>query len=164
VLQVPGQHRDDVERHIAVFKQREPLTDGRSQQPVRVRLVVDEGADTGELRTPGEPLQACRGIVGAVKRHPGDHAGDLLMRSRHLEHRLGVRVVVVCLDEHGRLDPGRRGALGEIREPEGAVDGGVLRSLQPLIPVPHHVPQVQMRVDHHEISVPCGSPPDVRYS
>jgi hypothetical protein len=158
VAQVPGQHGDDVERDAAALEQRQPFPHLRTQQPVGVGLVVDEGADAGEARPRPQPGELGGRLVRPVQRHPGHHAGDLGVRRRDFEHRLGVRGGVVRLDQDSPVHSGRGGPAPEVLEAERPVDGGVLRPLQPLVTQPFGIPQVQVRVDHHAVhpATPSG--------
>ncbi len=97
VAQVPGQHGDHVERDVPLRQQREPFPRRRAEQPVRVRLVMDEGADAGEAGPRLQPVEPGGRLIWPVEGHPGHHAGDLRVRRSDLEHRLGVRGGVVGL-------------------------------------------------------------------
>jgi hypothetical protein len=97
VTQVPGQHGDDVERDAAALEQRQPFPHLRAEQPVWVGLVVDEVADAGEARPFAQLAEARGRLVRPVQRDPAHHSGDLGVRRRDLEHRLGVRRGIVRL-------------------------------------------------------------------
>ena len=102
---------------VAALQQRQPLAHLRAEQPVRVGLVVDEGADAGQTRPHPQPGELGGRLVRPVQRYPGHHAGDLRVRRRDLEHGLGVRGGVVRVHQDGPVHAGRGGPARKSSKP-----------------------------------------------
>ena len=112
----------------ALLEHGEGLVHLGPQEPVRIRLVVDEVAHPHHQRV-ARPLVECRRRRRRViERREPDDPDDLGVRGGGCPHQRGVLGVVGGLHLDGEVDA-RRSQLGrEVVERHGAVDRGELRA------------------------------------
>ena len=148
VLEVARQHTHEVEGEARGFEEAQAVGHIGPQQPVRVRLVVDEGPHAHHPGVRAELRHAARGPGGLVQRHVGHDAEDARVPPRLRQHRVGVLVPVGGLDQHHAVDAqGVQVGADLVEDVAPAQHGG--RVPEPVVPARGRVPEVQVGVDDH---------------
>jgi hypothetical protein len=96
--------RRELEHESVALEQLEGGLNLGSQDPVRIRLLMDQMPHAAKLRTPRQLREtyARRGLV--VQPAPADDAADPVDAGGELEHVVGVVVAGGALDEDCRID------------------------------------------------------------
>ena len=150
-----GQLQDE----SALIHERKTLEHLAPEDPVGIRLVMDEVADSAQLRLVCELRESLSRSLGRAQIEPGDDTADPLVLPRLREHRVGVGVGARRLHEHRLRHARTREQRLEIGRLERAMDDGVLgRHPGQLLPV--EIPEVLMCVDDHgcALRMACAKP------
>ena len=157
-LEVPRQHGHDIEGHAALLEHTEGFVDIGTQQPVRIRLVVDEVAHSDHQRVPRPFVEGRRRRGRIIERGVADDPDDLRVGRGGRAHQGGVLGVVRRLHLDGEVDACRTQLGREVVERHRDIDRREVRS-EPVVLGRRRIPDVLMRVDNgegHFVSVCSG--------
>ena len=102
VVEMVRVHGRQLEQEPALLEQPQALPDRGAEDPVRVRLLVDEMPDPAELRAVLQLVQPPPRGARVVEAAPADDRRDPVDRACDFEHVVGVFVARGALDEDGR--------------------------------------------------------------
>ncbi len=127
-------------------------------EPARIRLVLDQVADSDEPAAPGhlpQPRDLGR-HVGGGQVGPPHHARDHAGLGRQGEELLGFRRAGQHLNQNAGTHPVFRADPGEVREAEPAAQRG--EPVEPAVRPGIGIPYVMVRVDDHVPGRHAGPP------
>ena len=159
---------DEIERQVGLLERREARTHLRPEQPLRVRVDVDQVAhsDDGDVGGSADAVELVRYVPLQVDPH--HHAGDDAPVRAHQPETL--LEAVARLHDDRAVHVGRREHRRQLGRPEVAVDGRHGDRIDPILRVQRPVPEVDVGVDArghprcHTSSSGCQSDPGSRSS
>ena len=153
VAEVPRVDAGKLEDHAGPLEQRKALEHGVLQDPVRIVLIVDQVAEAAQTGPAAQLAEALCGALGRAEVDPADHGADPGVALGLLQHRVGVRVGVGRLHQHGPRHAGPDELRRELLRLERPADAGMS--------VPHprqrfalEIPEVVVCIDDHGFEVP----------
>ena len=147
VLEMPGQHGHEVERHLRRLQHAQARRHFGAEHPVGVGAHVDAVAHAGETVPAHQLVEHLLSPCGVVQREPRHHTGHLSVLVGDLEHGLVVLGEVAALDHHRRLDAGGVQVRVQIGETVLSVELGE-HGLEPRVVEPARVPEMLVGIDN----------------
>jgi hypothetical protein len=106
MLQVTRQNTDIVEGETAAGQDLQPVKDGRSDDPIRIRLDIHQVSNADEGALVSKRIEHSFRLVRQVQRYPANDARDPIMGARSGEQRLVFRLSIRRLDRDRVFDSG----------------------------------------------------------
>ena len=148
VAEVIGKDGRQLEQQPALLEQAERRLDVAAQEPVRVGLLVDEMADSAQLRPTSQVVEPAACDSDVVEPAPRRDGADPLRLLDQVEHVVGVLVARRTLDEHRRSDAALCEQRLEVAWLERPIDHLVLLR-HPRLRDERGVPKVMVGIDDH---------------